>query len=117
MVYKEKDVQQDFCVLLHFLRDIYLPAFILTKPWSKTSNKLANSVIPSSPTKNTNWSVSDTTRRALLLSVWNWKGLQSHYTCTSAGANSTVQGYTRLVTWLQLTPKVRYVPQIQQREY
>lgn len=51
MVYKEKDVQQDFCVLLHFLRDIYLPAFILTKLWSKTSNKLANSVIPSSLTK------------------------------------------------------------------
>lgn len=76
MVYKEKDVQQDFCVPLHFLRDIYLPAFILTKLRSKISNKLANSVISSSATQNTNCPVSHTTCSVLLLSVWNWKGLQ-----------------------------------------
>lgn len=67
MVYKEKDVQQDFCVPLHFLRDIYLPACILTKLRSKISNKLANSVISSSATQNTNCPVSHTTCSVLLL--------------------------------------------------
>ena len=101
-IYKSDGLQGERCSTrllcsLTFLRDIYLPVFILTKLRSKTSNKLANSVISSSPTPNTNCPYLTQHAVHCYCQSGTGRAFKNHYTCTLPKTKNTAKGSTRLV--------------------